>query len=466
MILITIIFIAFFYGLIAIVFLLRLPRGSVFFMHPGSLFVIGQLLYVGGTLPLLDTRDSLDISYLLMFLTTLICFVGGTAVTKFLMPITRNHLTRWNKAPFQRIERSRGVNFLVGSIIVVALIICVWYYNAIGYNIFVASIRSLVLGVDPTFHDVTTARLNAYSGNKYFAPGYVNQFKNILLPLLLLFLLGRFLFLRKRFDLLVAVTLAPFCLVFLLGTGQRFYLFLISLVGAIFSYCHFPKVSGRTLTAAISVTCVLLLGVGTLILGRTLSRVRNIDDAQAVMRETVDRFVLAEQYGGLVGFHYVSGIDPVFGMDWINKLYGLLPGSRERVGRLTIDNTIHALMNGSTRGTAQMSLWSEAWYNFRSLGISLFPFVLGASYQLVFARAVRGPKTLMRALIYMWIAIVLGSWVSGGPDFLLNQGLATVMILNGLVNLFAPYRAVQPAVRRWGPYLEAGAPHSPAMAGS
>ena len=32
--------------------------------------------------------------------------------------------------------------------------------------------------------DITTLRLNSYSGSQYFAPGYVNQFKNVLLPAL------------------------------------------------------------------------------------------------------------------------------------------------------------------------------------------------------------------------------------------------------------------------------------------
>src|SRR5690606_35590972 len=63
-------------------------------------------------------------------------------------------------------------------VLLISATITIIYYVLIGYNVVI-----LMLEGSLAFGDYSDLRLASYSGEEYFAPGYVNQFKNVLLPL-------------------------------------------------------------------------------------------------------------------------------------------------------------------------------------------------------------------------------------------------------------------------------------------
>jgi hypothetical protein len=104
-----------------------------------------------------------------------------------------------------------------------------------------------------------------------------------------------------------------------------------------------------------------------------------------------------------------------------------------------------------------MHIWGESWYNFGWLGVTVMPFGLGFLYQGVFTRMIRGPKTLGRLLVYVYASVLLGTWATAGPDYLLNNGLITVLILSFLLRHFA----LQPVRGSAGPVTLAPASPTP-----
>lgn len=101
-----------------------------------------------------------------------------------------------------------------------------------------------------------------------------------------------------------------------------------------------------------------------------------------------------------------------------------------------LDHQIYAVMYGTDRGTAPVSLWGSAWYNFGWAGITVLPYFLALLYQGVYARFVRKRKTLFRTLIYSGLTVVLGLWAVGGPLTLANTGLLAIILLDLLVRVW------------------------------
>src|SRR5699024_2267912 len=69
--------------------------------------------------------------------------------------------------------------------------------------------------------DAASLRLQSYSGSSYYFPGYVNQFKNSLLPALVVIVIHYLFARRVNFRIILSSTLVLLSLIFLLGTGQR-----------------------------------------------------------------------------------------------------------------------------------------------------------------------------------------------------------------------------------------------------
>jgi hypothetical protein len=415
------------YIAVSLLAILSLPRGRAILLHPGLIFVFFSTLYFVGTLAWIDTTDPVDSLYLVILMTAHVCFVSGLIVSSQVSRARAALAIQWFRKPILGVESGRRFNALLWIISITSVGVSLVYYRAVGYNLFLESAHSLITGQAATA-DIAGRRLYAYAGDTYFAAGYVNQFKNILFPLMLLFMLARYILLRRRRDGLMAFALLPLCVTFILGTGQRFYVAFVTAIAMIFFTAVLPKKTLRVFQVTLVIAGSALLFVGTLFLGRTASDTTTGSNFSIVGSEALDRVTFAEAVGGVIGFRYIYDREPTWGGDWGGKLLALLPGHRGS----SIDNEIHAAIHGSARGTVSLNIWGESWYNVRIIGVTLLPLLFGCTCHALFCSLVSGPKTLFRILVFSGISVIVGSWQTGGPDYLINQGLVTVLILGAL----------------------------------
>ena len=391
-------------------------------LNPGALFVFSQLVVFTGTLSLTEPGIVADEAYLVVMLIGLLTFVMGSVIVSLLMPISRSKVKQW-WASEQKVENQELFNSKLYGLLIVCILISSVYYYFVGRILFIEAFLSLISG-QGQLDDVAGMRLDAYAGDRYLAPGYVNQFKNVLLPLLLAFLGARYILLKRKSDLWTALFLSPFSLIFLVGTGQRAAFFWVFCILSIFFWGVLPRKSGRRANILLMMGAVLLLSILTVILGRVSQ------DANP-LSSLFERIFHDNQISGVVAFRYLYDLPTCWGSEWGERLVGLLPGYRGS----TLDNDIFSIMYVSRRGTSPPTIWGSAWYNFGYIGVIVFGFSLGTIYQLIYRRLLSKPRTLFRQLIYAAFTIILGLWLAGGPDTLANTGLVTICMLKFLLTI-------------------------------
>ncbi len=414
------------YVIIAGTYLLVLTRGR-WLLNPAPLWVLAQLVFLSGTIPLIDASIRADVVYLFAMLGGLCFFILGALIVDLGSPHSRAEAKRWLSAPLCRIESGTRFNFLLWVIIALSVAISSAYYRAVGYNLFLEGIVSHLRG-DGGLTNVSMLRLYAYSTGPYFAPGYVNQFKNVLLPVLVGYLCARYVlsWQRRRIDLIAIGTLVPLSLLFLLGTGQRAAFVYAALIILVFFMAVLPPKTARRARVVIMVSSVAIFSMSTLILGRGgLTQIQSTSDIGSLIAQLARRIFLDNQLSGVYGFRYVYVRPVQFGAEWVGSFKDLLPGQ----GGVRIANEVFAAMYGSLLGTAPLSIWGSLWYNFGVLGVTVFPWLLGMLYQGTYLKLVRGPKTLFRLLMYSATYVLLGMWIASGPDGLVEDGVVTIVIL-------------------------------------
>ncbi len=421
------------YIAVALWYLLGITRGR-WALNPGPLFVLQQLAFFLGVVPLLSPTIEADNVHLYMCFGALCMFIVGNVFCQIALPNARASGSFW-AASICRVETAAGFNVLIGLVIVVSIAACIAYFRAVGYNLFLMGIESVITGRGQ-LNDASSLRLNAYSsGEEYFAPGYVNQFKNVLFPLLLSYLIARYILLRRRTDLFIVIALFPLCLVFILGTGQRAAFVQACITTVLFFMACLPRKSKRIVIAMISVLFFVFMLLQTFILGRTVKAVQSSGDVAALMTEVGDRFSSVNQKTDVFGFRYIYEQPLHLGLgEWVYAFKGLIPGHEEH---LSLANELNRLFTGTLRGTAPVSIWAEAWYEFGIGGVLGLALILGMLYHAVYAGLCRGEKTLGRLLTYAGLTQILGLWAFGGPETLFNWGLISVLVLMALMKASA-----------------------------
>jgi hypothetical protein len=113
-------------------------------------------------------------------------------------------------------------------------------------------------------------------------------------------------------------------------------------------------------------------------------------------------------------------------LEWLRGIVGLVPG----VPGSDLSNQIYAQMFGTTRGTAPLSLWGSAYYNFGVVGTLLLACIIAALLHALTLRAARLEHANSLELMGMaGVFTVLGSWVVDGPTYLFNVGLVVFIFM-------------------------------------
>ncbi|WP_253657517.1 O-antigen polymerase [Vibrio sp. Y58_MX_L22] len=381
---------------------------SIWLSNPVIGFLFFNWVMGVGSFLLLDLDITADYVHAWVVLLSPLFFSLGASVVSTIFPIEKKYKNFWSENITSEVKQTE---FLALMFLVLSIVVVVIYYKAVGYNLFT---KSLLGGVD----DFTTMRLQSYAGDNYVAAGYVNQFKNTMLPVLFLFFS---LVLRKSKIFLLYITVGGLFLLWaLMGTGQRTFLVMAFLIYFNF-YLIYKSGNVPLKFFMISLPVVLFMFVTFSV---SLGRIEDGGIASG-FEQLLHRVFASNQLSSIVGFQYIYNLELQSGYDWFKSIVGILPG----VKGSDIANQIHYILFRSDRGTAPLSIWGSAFYNFGMLGTYIFAYLYGAICQLSYYRFISGGRGLLRLCCYSALIVYLSSWISNSPIQLINNGLLAVIFL-------------------------------------
>lgn len=384
-------------------------------------FTIAQMVMAVGTFALIDTNNPNHIAYAALHFLALLLFLLAASVYLHQFNVVSDLVAFGTKAD---VDEHQDVKLFTGGMFVFCLLITVIYYQSVGYNII---IQLLVGGVE----DYSTARIASYSGEDYFAPGYVNQFKNVLLPITAT-AIGVWLWRAKNKPLFFAFCAfaIPATFLALAGTGQRGYLFYTS--AALFCAYVLHSTGRRGINLGRVALYASPVAVAFILMTAAYYG-RAEEGAGVLLRDTVMRFTTIQQQSGLAGFNYIMTLDIQWFGDWLKALMGVLPG----YDGSTISHDVHAIMYGSYRGTAPLSSIGSAYYNAGILGVFMLFLLLGFFYALAYRNYLRGPRSILRSLSYGFMFLYMSLYIIDTPVSLIDNGVLAVGIFLFIANFLS-----------------------------
>lgn len=394
---------------------------------PINLLIYLQLIMAVGTAPMLDPNRQSDLMHGIILLSTFLVIIACTTVCTMSTGARRTRpsldtVSEKSTPPASTYSRIR--TWIPGPgtwlTIAIAVIITLAYYSALGYVVLFDSLDSLATGGE---EDLTALRLEAYAGERYLYPGYVNQFKNVLLPALTsLVVLYAFDKNKVRASPYVWPLMAV-ATVGILGTGQRgaFVQFLIVLL--VFITFALPA-RRRQFIAWLLALGLPLFMLSTFASGRARQELAAaadpISQVLVLLGQTLFRITGSNQEASVAAFRYVYERPLQAGADWLASLLGLLPGN----SGTNLDNLIFAELYGSSRGNAPPSVWGSAYYNFGFAGPLLIAAILAVSVFALSRVLNRSTaRNTMEILGLAGTAATLATWVAGTPTYLFNSGI-------------------------------------------
>ncbi len=399
--------------ILVIIYTLFIIALSFFFkgikrVNPAYWYLYFHWLVGVGTILLADLSLKTDRFYIQLFFISIVCFTLGAILFMKASKIKKHYKLFWNKPVlYDRLRNRNRIILLVSFSIFIVLV----YYYFVGYNLFF----SILLG--RTVDDFSTMRLAAYAGDRYLAPGYVNQFKNVLLPLGFTIL---FVMMKERNSkyFYPFVAFGIFIIMYsTLGTGQRAY-FVYSFIAFIFGLYTVKNVKTKALFIGLAPVLFIFM-----IMSIFNQRTDGIS-LNHIVAELAYRAFVSNQIGGLTGFRYVYEMDIVWFSEWFQDIKGILPG----VKGSDLPNRIHALLfGGSLRGTSPLTFVGSVYHNGGVVGIILVYSIKGALYMSLFNRFLKGKRTIMRSMTYGAIFFYLALFVNGTITTLLNNGFLALV---------------------------------------
>ncbi|KRF33736.1 oligosaccharide repeat unit polymerase [Yonghaparkia sp. Soil809] len=399
---------------IYVVFMAIVPRRSGL-ISASTIFMTTNLVMALGTLPMLDVGREADRVH-----AAVIC-VSLAAVAALLVAASTLFGGRFAAAPLRQQTRAYPATRTLWILIGVSFAICIAYYGALGYNVLFLGVFAYATG---TPLDITALRLDSYSGPQYLFPGYVNQFRNVLLPALSLVTIVALFRSRSRLRWWVSTGLILANVVFMLGTGQRGAFVTFMLVTVTFIAFVSPRAFWRWMPLVVAAALPLFL-LATFALGRAQTELDSasgpLEQLWVLFGQLAFRILGSNQEASVAGFRYIYDLPTQWGGEWLQAAIGLLPG----LTGSDISNQIHAELYGSDRGTAPLSVWGSTFYNFGFGGVVVVSILLAlALHAIDRVRLSAAHRNSLEVVGAAGIAVVVGTWVASDPTYLLNVGAA------------------------------------------
>lgn len=297
--------------------------------------------------------------------------------------------------------QSRGATTPIFVIAAISLGIALLQVVVTGGAIALNDLTQLFSGGDLTGlgREVTYKRKAVTSGLAgYLAPGYVKQFRDILLPASALLLYWHSKISTRRGSSLGAHVLLAFSLSLMIITSHRAPATIFVAAGLLVSVrIRGNSVSERIKQITAAGSLLALFAGLTSLLGRNLEATTPLQSLIGGGTSLLDRIFLAYPRENFLTRALWREQAPQDGSGWLSGLSQILPGTQTG-----ISNLMHSMTGGSMEGNSQMNLWTEVWFNSGWIGIVVCGFMIGYWLQSAWIRQIRRPKTLTRVVFYSY----------------------------------------------------------------
>lgn len=273
---------------------------------------------------------------------------------------------------FAATNPGRKERLLVNGLLGLSTVICITFVIMVLSNSIVGALLSVASLVSDSM--LLVARKAITSGSDgYFAPGYIKQFRDIIIPILVVSVMAMQPI--RRYNLASAGALAAAVLAMVLS-GQRLVfvvLFLTLMLGSF--YVRRNRETGRQgslrfgTMIALALLAVLYGGL-TMLLGRTEEGVGALGMALQVASNLLERIFVIPPYENALTFPVWYSLGPTWGGSWIADLGGVLPGAGE-----SFANLLHSARGGSLQGNSPLGLPSDVWLAWGWVGCLIVPFL-------------------------------------------------------------------------------------------
>jgi hypothetical protein len=414
---------AFYIPFLALYVLAARSRGGL--LTPDALFVAFNTIALLGTVLIVDPGVQLDNRYAWLVLGCTTLFTAVAAALRFGVPAGTQSKVQMRGVRSTRLGQGLFILY------VVSLLVSLGYYAAVGQITFVESLSAAHSGGS---FDAAPARLGSYAGAKYFFPGYVNQFKNSILPIVTLAIVHTVWQRKVAGRVILSGVMIIVMFVMVAGTGQRAPMVIVFLV-AMAALWQAKLLTGPRLALALA-GGFGAFAIMTLSLQRQATALGQVSGTSARLKVFAEalwsRVALENPESGLAAFHYTSALPTAWGREWATDISGVLPGSRGS----DLANRVFEMLYGTPRGTAPASLWGGMYYNFASAGtvavtavLATLAVALTRRLYVQHARATTTPLSFLEVLALSGIAVSSGAWVAGSPLTVLNQGFFAYLFL-------------------------------------
>lgn len=366
------------------------------------------IMYLGTVISLDNNLESdiyyyvLIICFLLFYTLTTILFNTRFSISKKLKEYKLNPIHYDSKSTIK----------IFWYLIIISSLLTLLYFYLLGSNIF------FLVFNDFSAADITTARVNSYSGETYFAPGYFNQFKNVLLPVSITALI----FNKVKSKKILYYFFIPIAFFGLVGTGQRAFLIYTFLCFLLATY-YLGKFQIKSFIIP-SVIIIIIFGAGSFFLGRT-----DEFSAGSTVENLLIRVFFNEQHESLITFRYLYEIPITYGYDWFRGIIGIFPGIKGS----EIQHIVFGLIHGNPRGTAAISLIGSIYHNFGLIGVIFISFLLALFLNNITYVFLRKKKNIGNIVIFSFITFYISIYSSGDIVFLFNKGVVLLILISYLI---------------------------------
>lgn len=336
-------------------------------------YLIGIGLYVTGAvyIALFEDIPRANELFAISSLTLMSALSGSIVFSLFCSSYYGNtrfsqHFSRIDSGPIERL----AVKVLLGisAVVCVIFVYVVLSSSIIGALLSIASIVS-----DSTLLDARKAITSGSDG--YFAPGYIKQFRDIIIPVALVSTMAVNAHYRKSSLVWIAFAASLSAMVI---SGQRlvFVIFFVSLLLGSYYINKFsvPGINrglGSVRIPWLSIgVMILLYGLLTIMLGRVTEGLSLFGSMLDVMLNLLDRIFLAAPRENTITLPLWYSMGPTYGASWLSDLAGILPGVSE-----SFSNILHSNVGGSLQGNSPLGLPADIWFAWGWGGVLIIPFV-------------------------------------------------------------------------------------------
>jgi oligosaccharide repeat unit polymerase len=308
--------------------------------------------------------------------------------------------------------------------LIISLIAIAMFYLLNGIPLF-QSITSLLKGQN---FDITSARVEAtYSSNRYFGAGYLEQFRIVILPLIN----GILIISAIRGNLKakkVLLFLIPITFLVLMGTGQRWpiFLFIVFLV-ILFSLSNLDLSIVKRRLYPIIILFIVFLFVLTLLNSRYEAASAGQSQFILVLQNLLDRLFVVQGSAVSTTVEYMNFQEFRYGSTWITNIKSLLPGPSD----ITFSRELFAYRFGSlSRGNVPIPIFTEMYVNFGIWGVTIgsviFGYILGFC-EWVYLRKIKSYFSI--PVFAMFLTGIVFSTISGFASFINFGSLGALLYL-------------------------------------